>query len=76
MVTDWPRVDQFIDAYQAAFAPLGIFAGLISLGVKILFLFLASFGFEVVFLVMLVCLLELLLNCGRSPARTAPYTER
>jgi hypothetical protein len=71
-VTDWPRVVAFMDAYRGAFDGLGIFAGLAFFVVRLLWLFLASFGFEVLFVVFAVCTLALLLNSRRylRPATT------
>lgn len=51
MVTDRPRVWQFVDGFHNAFEGLGPLTTVVSTLVKILFLFLASFGFEALFVV-------------------------
>lgn len=66
-VTDWPRVVTFMDTYRRAFDGLGIFAGVAFFVARLLWLFMASFGFEVLFVVFAVCTLALLLNSRCSP---------
>jgi hypothetical protein len=51
MITDRPRVWAFIDGFEGAFEGLGLLEWPVSMAVKILFLFLASFGFEALFVV-------------------------
>lgn len=62
MITDWPRVVQFMTGYAKAFDTLGMFGGVVFFVVKLLWLFLASFAFESLFLVMCVVWFALLAN--------------
>jgi hypothetical protein len=64
MVTDWPRVSAFMDAYN-----LGAWGWLL----KIPLLLLASFGLEMLFLVFAICAVALLLNVRAPVGRTRPY---
>lgn len=73
-LTDWPRVAQFCEAYRSQFDGLGLFAGLAFLAFRLLFLFLATFGFELLFVVFAVCALACLVNSGagrKAPVRVA-----
>ncbi len=54
LVTDWPRVSAFVDAYQLH--------GLISFALKLPLLVLASFGLEMLFVVFAICAFALVLN--------------
>ena len=65
-VTDYPRVNAFIEAYRPAFEQLGLFTIPALWLAKVLFLFLASFGFEMLLVVFAVCALALLLNSKRA----------
>lgn len=67
--TDWPRVEEFCNAYQRYFDGLGVFAGPAFVAFRALFLFLATFGFELLFIVFAVCAFVLLLNSGRIGRR-------
>lgn len=69
-VTDWPRVEEFCNAYARYFDGLGLFAGPAFFAFRALFLFLATFGFEVVFVVFAVCALALYANSGRGRGKT------
>jgi hypothetical protein len=69
MITDWPRVVTFFDAFTgAAFTggPLGWLAFYL---LRIAWLFMASFGFEALLVVFTVCMVALLLQfaIGRAP---------
>lgn len=69
MLTDWPRVVEFCEAFRERFDGLGPLAGLGFWLFRLLFLFLASFGFELLLVVFAVCALALLLNgMSKSPA--------
>jgi hypothetical protein len=66
LVTDWPRVNEFINA-------LGV-EGPMGLALKIPLLILASFGFQSLFIIFLVCGFALLLQArqDRAVGRMAP----
>lgn len=70
-LTDWPRVQQFMEAYRSWFDGLGFFATPAFWVVRGLFLFMATFGFEVIFVVFAVCAMVLLINSRRAPAPSA-----
>ena len=61
-ITDWPRVVVFMDAYSEAFAFLGILRWPVFLVVRLAWLFMASFGFEAIFVVFAVTMLALSFN--------------
>jgi hypothetical protein len=63
-ITDWPRVSEFMDAYRASFDGLGWFAGIAFWVVRALFLFMATFGFELLFVVFAVCAFALVISSG------------
>ena len=69
-VTDWPAASDFVDGYVNAgvFERLGVLATPAIYAVKIGWLMLASFGFEMLGVVFAVCTLALLLNGSRSAA--------
>lgn len=72
MLTDWPRVVEFCGAFRNRFDGMGALAGLGFWLFRLLFLFLASFGFELLLVVFAVCALALLLNGmskQQAPAR-------
>lgn len=77
MLTDWPRVAEFCQAYRSWFDGLGIAAGIGFWLFRLLFLFLASFGFELLFVVFAVCTLALLFNgmAGGARRRVAERAE-
>lgn len=62
MITDWPRVVTFMDAYAGAFERLGILRWPVFYVTRLLWLFMASFGFELLFVVFSVTAAALLLN--------------
>lgn len=62
MLTDWPRVVEFCEAFRSRFDGMGVFAGIGFWAFRLLFLFLASFGFELLLVVFAVCALALFLN--------------
>lgn len=67
LVTDWPRVSAFIDAYKLN--------GLIGFALKLPLLVLASFGLEMLFVVFVICGVALVLNVRTPVGRrlnTAP----
>lgn len=70
MLTDWPRVVEFCAAFRDRFDGMGMAAGLGFWLFRLLFLFLASFGFELLLVVFAVCALALLLG-GMSGNRAA-----
>ena len=70
-ITDWPRVHEFMEAYRASFDGLGWFAGIAFWVVRALFLFMATFGFELLFVVFAVCALALVISSGMKPAAVA-----
>jgi hypothetical protein len=65
LVTDWPRVSEFLDGFNL---------GLWGLALKVPLLLLASFGLESLFIVFLICGVALLFNVqvpvGRAQATT------
>lgn len=78
MLTDWPRVVEFCGTFRERFDGMGILAGIGFWLFRMLFLFLASFGFELLLVVFAVCALALLLG-GMSkqaaPARSGGHAE-
>lgn len=68
-VTDWPRASAFVDAYAGAFARLGLLATPALWLARILFLFLASFGFELLLIIFAICAMALFLNSKRPAAQ-------
>lgn len=62
MLTDWPRVVEFCGVFRERFDGMGVLAGFGFFLFRLLFLFLASFGFELLLVVFAVCALALLLN--------------
>lgn len=54
MITDRPRVWAFVEGFRPAFDGLGLLTEGALLIIKVMFLFLASFGFEALFVVFLV----------------------
>lgn len=75
-ITDWPRVHEFMGVYRASFDGLGWFAGIAFWIVRALFLFMATFGFELLFIVFAVCALALVISSGMKPADPAAVTQR
>lgn len=73
--TDWPRVEEFCNAYSSYFDGLGMFAGIAFVAFRALFLFLATFGFELLFLVFAVCALALFINSGRGASSRRTVAE-
>lgn len=71
MLTDWPRVVEFCATFRERFDGMGPLAGVGFWLFRLLFLFLASFGFELLLIVFGVCALALLLNGMARPARAA-----
>lgn len=70
MLTDWPRVVEFCETFRPRFDGMGALAGLGFWLFRLLFLFLASFGFELLLVVFAVCALALFLSgMSKSPAR-------
>ena len=67
MITDWPRVRDFTASYQFAFNDLGFFATPVFFVFRLFFLFMASFGFEMLLVVFAVCALVLFINGGKRP---------
>jgi len=65
MVTDWPRVSAFVDAYNVT--------GLVSLALKVPLLVLASFGLECLFIIFVVCAIACLLNSRSVAAPTGKH---
>lgn len=61
-VTDWPAASDFVNAYAGAFARLGWLAGPVMFIVKVLWLIMASFGFEMLAVVFAICALALYIN--------------
>jgi hypothetical protein len=64
-LTDYPRVAAFCEAYRAWFEGLGVLAGIAFFVFRALFLFLATFGFELLFVVFAVCAFACLAQAGR-----------
>jgi hypothetical protein len=62
MITDWPRVVVFMDAYAGAFDRLGFLRWPVFHITRLLWLFMASFGFELLFIVFAVTAFALLLQ--------------
>lgn len=75
-ITDWPRVAEFCQAYRDQFDGLGLLAGLAFLLFRGLFLFLATFGFELLFVVFAVCAFACLFNSGRLAGGQQPPARR
>jgi hypothetical protein len=71
MLTDWPRVVEFCGVFRERFDGMGFAAGLGFWLFRLLFLFLASFGFELLLVVFAVCALALLLNGAAGGQRAA-----
>lgn len=69
-ITDYPRVDAFLTQFQPQIDQLGILAGLVWLLARVTWLFMASFGFEVVFVIAAVCALLLFINAGADSRST------
>jgi hypothetical protein len=68
-VTDWPRVVLFMDAYREAFNALGVLSWPAFQITRLLWLFMATFGFEALFVVFLVLfVLAIVLRSLRSGA--------
>lgn len=63
-ITDYPRVDAFLTQFQPQIDQLGLLAGPAWLLARVVWLFMASFGFEVVFVLAAVCALVLYINAG------------
>ena len=61
MVTDWPRVSEFVDAYNVT--------GLVGILLKLPLLVLASFGLESLFIIFAVCAVACLLS-SRAQVQT------
>jgi hypothetical protein len=75
MVTDYPRVAEFTSAYQTAFDTLPLGLGFVVFWVlRIGLLIMASFGFEVLFVIFFVCTLFLFwqFNQARGGAQAIP----
>jgi hypothetical protein len=71
LVTDWPTASDFIDGYVASgvFDRLGLLATPAIWAAKIVWLLVASFGFEMLCIVFGLATLGLLLNLNRGPRR-------
>lgn len=65
-ITDYPHVDAFLTEFQPQIDQLGLLAGPTWLVARIAWLFMATFGFEVVFVLCAVCALVLFINVGAS----------
>jgi len=61
MVTDFPRVSSFVDAYGVT--------GLVSILLKVPLLMLASFGLESLFIIFAICAVACLLNSRGAPVQ-------
>ena len=66
MVTDWPRVSEFVDAYNVT--------GLVGILLKLPLLVLASFGLESLFIIFAVCAVACLLS-SRAQVQTGKRSE-
>lgn len=77
MITDWPMVVQFFDAFTDAANSGGPFGWLAFYLLRIVWLFMASFGFEALLIVFGVAMIALLLqfNGGARAVRVARETE-
>lgn len=77
MITDWPRVVQFFDAFTGAAERGGPLGWLAFYMLRIGWLFMASFGFEALLVVFGVCMVALLLQfaTGARGGRMARGTE-
>lgn len=69
MLTDWPMVVQFFDSFTDAADSGGAFGWLAFYLMRILWLFMASFGFEALLVVFSVCMVALLFQFGGSARR-------
>lgn len=67
-ITDWPRVKVFMDLYRDGFDGLGLLATPAFMIVRALLLFMASFGFELMFIILAMCALVLFIN-SRPPVK-------
>jgi hypothetical protein len=72
LVTDWPRVVEFCSQYRDSFDALGLLAPVVFWLLQFMFLLLASFGFEVLFIVFLVTAVALIVSTRGG----AHYTQR
>lgn len=69
MITDWPRVAEFFDSFRGAAEEAGIIGWALFYVLRIGWLFMASFGFEALFIIFSVCILALLLQSKDSGGR-------
>ena len=67
-ITDWPRVEQFWAAFRPAFDAFGPFGLPIFWTIRAVWLFMASFGFESLFVVFGCAAVVCLLNVGGQRA--------
>lgn len=70
-ITDWPRVHEFMEAYRPVFDEMGLIGAPVFWGVRALFLFMATFGFELLLIVFAVCALALIIGSGAKSGRMA-----
>lgn len=70
MITDRPRAWAFVESYQDALVGLGAFQGPVELMLKVLFLFLSSFGFELLFIIFAITAIALLMQGALGPSPT------
>lgn len=63
-ITDWPRVVTFCEVFRPIFAEMGQLSGFILIAFRTTWLFMATFGFEMLFVVFAVCLPRLFINTG------------
>jgi hypothetical protein len=66
MLTDWPRVVEFFDGFTMAADGGGPLGWLAFYALRIVWLFMASFGFEALLVVFAVCMVALLLQFSAS----------
>lgn len=71
LVTDWPRVSEFIDAFN-----ITIGGGIVALAMKVGLLMLASFGLQALFIVFLVCGFYAAMNAKARPGTRDAAEER
>lgn len=67
MITDWPAVVAFFDGYKEVFDQLGILSVPAFYLIRLVWLFLASFGFESLTIVLSVVVLALFANMKSIP---------
>jgi hypothetical protein len=74
-LTDWPRVAEFCSAYRQHFDGLGLLAVPAFVLFRALFLFMATFGFELAIIVFAVCAFACMLQSGARTARAPAAAE-